>query len=196
MGELLEKNQIMSIVPQDFKNSNKGKVIEIQDRKFLFEVLHEPTGISQNNVLEFYSQTKNGMLYFSSNILELNGNILTIAVPKKHRFLQRRAFTRISYMKDIECKLDGKSYKVKSVDISAGGMKLRTKEYLDINAEYDVNIKLLGDENIQSKFQLIRIEKNDDGFYTLSGRFINLPNTAKMKMVQFCMRRNLENINK
>ncbi len=29
MNELLEKNQLISIVPQDFKNSNKGKVLNI-----------------------------------------------------------------------------------------------------------------------------------------------------------------------
>jgi c-di-GMP-binding flagellar brake protein YcgR len=196
MSELLEKDQVISIVPQDFRNSNKGKVLDILDKKFLLEVFHDTKGILINNVMEFYSPTKNGMLFFASSVLKIDGNILTVLIPKKHRFLQRRAFTRINFRKDIDCKLDGKAYKVKSLDLSAGGIKFETKEHLDIDSEYDLGIRLLSEQSVKCKLQSIRVEKNDEGTYTLSGRFKNLSNIDRMTLIQFCMRRNIEKMNK
>lgn len=196
MSELLEKDQVISIVPQDFRNSNKGKVIDILDKKFLLEVFHDTDGILVNNVMEFYSPTKNGMLFFASSVLKIEDKILTVLIPQKHRFLQRRSFTRVNFMKDIECKLGDKIYKVKSLDLSAGGIKFETQEHLDIDSEYDLNIKLLSEQNITCKLQTIRIEKNDEGSYTLSGRFKNLSDIDRMTLIQFCMRRNIEKMNK
>ncbi len=196
MNELLEKNQVISIIPQDFKNSNKGKVVDIQKELFLLEVLHVPDGILTKQLIEFYAQTKNGMLYFVSDVQEINGNILNVSMPRKHRFLQRRAFTRIKFFQDIECKLGENSYKVTSLDLSAGGMKLKVNEPLDIDSEYDLSIKLLGENYVQCRYEIIKIEKNYDGFYTLSGRFKNLTNIDKMGIIQFCMRKSIENVNK
>lgn len=196
MNELLEKNQVISVVPQDFKNSNKGKIIDVLDRKFLLEVNHAPDGILLNNLIEFYSQTKNGMLYFTSDVTNIEGNVLTVKNPIKHRFLQRRAFTRVKLLKDMTCSLDGKSYSFKSLDISSGGMKLETEETLNINSEYDISLQLIKGQEINCKLEFIRIEKNDKDSYTLSGRFKNLSDIDKMTLMQFCMRRSIENVNK
>lgn len=196
MNELLEKDQVISIIPQNFKNSNKGKIVELQDRKFKVEVEHAPDGILINNLIEFYSQTKNGMLYFTSDVVEIDGNMLTVKSPIKHRFLQRRAFTRVKLMKNMTLSLDGATYKIKSLDISSGGMKLETKEKLDINTEYDLALPLIKEQSINCKLEFIRIEKNDDESYTLSGRFKNLSDIDRMTLVQYCMRRNIENLNK
>jgi len=67
MNELLEKGQEIRIVPQDFRNSNKAKVIDVQDTNFSLEVFHSPDGILLKKMNEFYSPTKNGMLYFVSD---------------------------------------------------------------------------------------------------------------------------------
>jgi c-di-GMP-binding flagellar brake protein YcgR len=196
MNQLLEKNQIISAVPQNFKNSNKGKIIDIQDTNFLLEMIHNPEGFELNNFIEFYSQTNNGMLYFVSDVKEVNGNILKISIPVKHRFLQRRTFTRIKFAQDVEFRLEDKVYSLKSLDLSAGGMKLESSELLDINSEYDLSIKLLGENYIKCRYELIKIEKNKKSIYTISGRFKNLTNIDKMGIIQFCMRKSIENLNK
>lgn len=196
MNELLEKEQVLSIVPQNFNISNKGKIIDIQDRSFSLEVFHEPKGIEPKKLMEFYSQTNNGMLYFSSSAIEIKGNILKVLMPIKHRFLQRRTFTRIKFTQDMSFDLNGKIYKITSVNLSAGGMKLKTDESLDINSEYNLCIKLLDENYVKCKYQPIKIEKNENGSYTLSGRFKNLGNADKMKLIQFCMRKNIENANR
>lgn len=196
MSGLLEKGQVLSIVPQNFRNSNKGKIIDIQEKSFLLEVLHKPEGIVVNNLMEFYSSTKNGMLYFVSSAAVINENLLTVLMPRKHRFLQRRAFTRIKFVQDIEFKSSEEIYNVSSVDLSTGGMKLKTRNSLSIDKEYDLCLKLLGSNFIKCKYQPIKIEKNEDDSYTLSGRFKNLENSDKMKIIQFCMRKNVEKANR
>jgi len=196
MNELVKRDQIISIVPQDFRNANKGKITEVNEDGFSIEVKHSPKGILLNNLIEFYSQTQNGVLYFESDVIKIEDNILTVANPIKHRFLQRRQFTRIKFIQKIELKSEDSLYPITTIDLSAGGMKIKSAENLNIELEYDVCIPLSNDQQINCKFQPIRIEKGDDGFYTLSGRFQNLSNIDKMTLVQFCMKKNIENVNK
>jgi c-di-GMP-binding flagellar brake protein YcgR len=196
MAELLEKEQVLSVVPQDYTHSNKGKILYINERNFSLELFHAPDGIVPQRVMEFYSSTKNGMLYFTSSAAEINGNTLTVLTPRKHRFLQRRTFTRIKFIQEINLETECKSYKAESVDLSAGGMKLRTNESLNIDSEFDLCVKLLDKSFIECKFQPTKIEKNSDDSYTLSGRFQNLANSDKMKLTQFCTRKNIEDLNR
>ena len=196
MRELIKKDQIVDIVPQDFKNSNKGKVLDVNMEGFTMELKYKPEGLFQDHICDFYSLTDNGYLYFESYIRELQNNVISIANPIKHRFLQRRKFTRIPFLTDIELSYSGIKHQARTLDISAGGMKLSTKENINIENEYDVTLKLENELIVNCKYKLIRVEKNDAGIYTISGRFTCLSNVDKMTLVQFCMKKNMENINK
>jgi c-di-GMP-binding flagellar brake protein YcgR len=196
MRELIKKDQIVDIVPQDFKNVNKGKVLDVDMEGFTMELKYVPKGLLQNHICDFYSLTDNGYLYFESYIKELKNNVISIANPIKHRFLQRRKFTRITFLSDIELSCGGVTHKARTLDISAGGMKLSTKENINIEYEYDVTLKLESELVVKCKYKLIRVEKNDAGVYTISGRFTCLSNVDKMTLVQFCMKKDMENINK
>lgn len=196
MRELIKKEQLVTIVPQDFKNSNKGKVLDVNMDGFRMELKYKPEGLLKNHICDFYSMTDNGYLYFESYIQNIENNVISIANPVKHRFLQRRKFTRIKFNEDLTLEYNGSSYNVRTLDISAGGMKLRSQENINMENEYKVSIKLSNDQNIECKYQVIRMEKSDNGFYTISGRFTNLSNIDKMTLVQFCMKKDMENMNK
>ena len=196
MRELIKNEQLVTIVPQDFKNSNKGKVLDVSPEGFRMELKYKPEGLIKNHICDFYSLTDNGYLYFESYIKDLENNVISIANPVKHRFLQRRKFTRIKFMEDLELVWEDTRHKVRTLDLSAGGMKLRTEENVDIEKEYKVSIKLSDEQIINCKYQLIRVEKGDNGIYTISGRFTQLSNIDKMTLVQFCMKKDMENLNK
>ena len=196
MRELIKKEQLVTIVPQDFKNSNKGRVLNVDMDGFRMELKYKPEGLIKNHVCDFYSLTDNGYLYFESYIQNLENNVITIANPVKHRFLQRRKFTRIKFIEDLELTLGDVSHKVRTLDLSAGGMKLQTTENIDMGQEYKVDVKLSEDQHIKCRYQLIRMEKGDNGLYTISGRFVNLSNIDKMTLIQFCMKKDMENKNK
>ena len=196
MIELIKKEQLVTIVPQDFKNSNKGRVLDVDMQGFRMELRYKPEGLIKNHVCDFYSLTDNGYLYFESYIQAIDNNVISIANPIKHRFLQRRKFTRIKFIEDLELTLGDLKHKVRTLDLSAGGMKLRTEENIDIEKVYNVTINLSDEQHIKCQYQLIRVEKGDNGLYTISGRFVNLSNIDKMVLIQFCMKKDMENLNK
>ena len=196
MRELVKVDQDVLIVPKDFKLTNKGKVISVDEKGFQMKVNYPTRGIEINHICEFFSQTENGMLYFESYTSDMENNILTIANPVKHRFLQRRKFTRITFLQDTKLYRDDISYDIQTIDLSAGGLKFKSKEHINIESEYNVDIVLSDEQTITCKIQLIRIEKLDDGMYVLSGKFLILNNIDKMTLIQYCMKKNMEHLNK
>ncbi|HNW25370.1 MAG TPA: PilZ domain-containing protein [Candidatus Gastranaerophilaceae bacterium] len=193
---LLKKEQAINIVPQDFKDATRGKVVDMKEKGFSVELNFEPQNIPKGKKSEFYSSTENGILYFEAKVLDVEGKILKIENPVKHRYLQRRQFTRIKFINEMALHSNNKVIKVNSLDLSAGGMKIQSKDSLDIDTEYMTSIELFGDNEIRCLFEPIRIEKSDDGIYTVSGRFKNMSNVAKMTLVQLCIKKNLETVNK
>lgn len=196
MRELVKNEQLITVVPQDFKKTNRGTVIDVSMEGFKMKLQYKPEGLIVNHICDFYSLTDNGYLYFESYIQALENNILTIANPVKHRFLQRRKFTRIKFMEDLVLSCDDITHNVRTLDLSAGGMKITTSDNIDIEKEYKVTINLSDEQEISCRYQLIRIEKNDSGKYVISGRFTHLNNIDKMTLVQFCMKKDMETVNK
>ena len=196
MRELIKNEQLVTIVPQNFKCTNKGRVIDVSMDGFRMELKYKPEGLIVNHICDFYSFTENGYLYFESYIQALENNVITIANPIKHRFLQRRKYTRIKFIEDLELTNENIVHKVRTLDLSAGGMKIQTKDNINIEKEYKVTIKLSDEQEINCKYQLIRVEKGDNGLYTISGRFIALSNIDKMTLVQYCMKKDMEVLTK
>lgn len=196
MRELVKEEQLVTITPQDFKNSNVGKVLEVRTDGFRMEMKYKPEGLIKNHVCDFYSLTDNGYLYFESYITDVENNVVSVANPVKHRFLQRRKFTRIKFIEEMELTCGNVTHKVTSLDLSAGGMKLRTSENINIEKEYKVTVRLNNEQEVNCKYQLIRVEKGDNGLYTISGRFTQLSNIDKMTLIQFCMKKDMENMSK
>ena len=196
MRELVKNEQLVTIVPQDFKKTNRGTVVDVSMDGFKMKLQYKPEGLMINHICDFYSLTDNGYLYFESYIQALENNVITIANPVKHRFLQRRKFTRVKFLEDLVLTNDGITHNVRTLDISAGGMKITSDDNIDMEKEYNVKIKLSDEQEISCRYQLIRIEKGDSGKYTISGRFTHLNNIDKMTLVQFCMKKDMESMNK
>ena len=72
MNNLFTRGQEFSIVPQNFKYANKGKVVDILERCVVLELENPPIGLEKMKFNEYYSQTRNGMLYFSSAIAKID----------------------------------------------------------------------------------------------------------------------------
>ena len=196
MRELLEKDRKITVVPADFKCANKGTIVEVEPSYFTVELEYEPQGMMRHNYCEFYTQTSHGTLYFDSFPETIEGKKVKIATPAKHKFLQRRQYTRIKFVYDLDLKCGDDVKKITTLDISAGGMKFRTNDNINIEAEYSISLPLSEKQYIDCKFSPIRIEKNENGGYTISGRFGYHNNIDKMTLTQFCTKRSIEIKNK
>lgn len=195
MRELVVENQEVLIIPQNFKGANKGVVTSVRAGDFTLELENEPQNILVNTFCEFYTQTPHGKLYFDSYAKEIEGKTLIIASPAKHKFLQRRQYTRIKFVQDFEINCEEKTVKISTLDISAGGMKFQTDKKIDIDAKYSLAIPISDETVIGVVFEPIRIEKSS-GKYLVSGQFSYGANRDRMMISQFCAKRNVEIKNK
>lgn len=196
MRELIEKDRKITIVPSDFKCANKGTIVDVEPRFFTIELEYEPDGIMRHNYCEFYTQTNHGTLYFDSYPETIEGKRIKIANPAKHRFLQRRQYTRIKFVHELDLSVDNITHKITTLDISAGGMKIRTEENINIEGNYRIILPLSEEQSVECMFSPIRIEKNENGGYTISGRFEYHNNKDKMTLTQYCTKRSIEIQNK
>ena len=196
MRELVVEDQEILMIPQNFKFANKGKVTEVRAGDFTLELNYEPEGILENTYCEFYTQTSHGKLQFDSYAKKIDGKTLIIASPAKHKFLQRRQYTRIKFLTDIEMFLNGAPTKIAVRDISAGGMKFNTKDRIDIDGTYELKLPLTDSLTLACKFQPIRVERHNEGGYTVSGRFVFESTHDRMMITQFCAKRSVEIKNK
>ncbi|MBR1460895.1 PilZ domain-containing protein [bacterium] len=196
MRELVVEGQEVLIIPQNFKYANKGIVKEVRAGDFDLELDYAPEGLLVNTYCEFYTQTPHGKLYFDSFAREIKGNTLVIASPAKHKFLQRRQYTRIKYVHDCVVSLAGNNYNISTMDISAGGLKFKTNDKIDIEGSYAITIPIWESQNVECVFKPIRIEKRSEGGYTVSGQFEYGSSRDKMVLTQFCAKRSVEIKNK
>ena len=107
--------------------------------------------------------------------------------------MQIRAFTRIKFIEELELKYDGNVIKATTQDLAAGGIKLRTKDCLDLNTEYDISLPLAGGDDIICKYKPIKMEKvEEDDIYISAGKLLDVPQKDKMRIIQYCLRKDIE----
>ena len=198
MNELVKIDQDVTIVPNDFNFTNMGAVTEVTPKGFKMKMKYPTNGIKINHICEFYSHTQNGILFFSSYASEIKDNELFIENPIKHRFLQRRQFTRIKFLTETTMRdlTTDKVYNISTVVLSAGGLKFLASESINLDNEYKVEIVLNEEQTVSCILQPIRMEKQDSGKFILSGRFVHQVNVDKMTLIQYCMNKNMEAENK
>lgn len=197
MRELVVENQEILVIPGDVKKACKGIVKSVNAGDFTMELDREPDGLMVNVFCEFYTQTSHGKLYFDSFPKSIDGRTIVIASPAKHKFLQRRQYTRIKYFNNLVISKDGADYNISSLDISAGGMKLKTRDYLDINGSYEISLPLSDTVTLDCTFCPIRMERlANDGGYNISGQFVYKTPHDRMILTQYCAKRSVEIKNK
>jgi c-di-GMP-binding flagellar brake protein YcgR len=201
MRELIEKDAKITVVPHNFKNATKGKITDIYPEGFTVELDYPPEGFLINNYCEFYTQNKYGTVFFTSYPKTIEGNTVKVANPSKHKFLQRRQYRRIKFINDIVMKNKGKDFEITTLDISAGGMKMKTQANIDIEGEYALTLPLSAEQSVDVVFSPIRIEKASGQLgigtgYVLSGQFSFKNDHDKMVMTQYCAKRSIEIRNK
>lgn len=192
MNELLNDGQLIRVVPQDFQYSNRGLIVHILSGCFVIKLAAPPTGLKIGQVIEFYSPTKHGTLFFNSSIAKIDEDKIVVLKPKKHRFLQRRAFTRIKFGEQVELMRDGDVLNATAVDLAAGGIKVTSKESFDIDSTYNIKFPLVGGKDIECQFVPVLVQKSEENIYTVAGKLVHLPYKDRMRIIQYCLRKDIE----
>ena len=187
MREYIQKDKDYYILSRSIDNAAKCRITDAEEEYFTVE-------LSRSGRYEVDESVEKGQLYFETIVKEVNGNKVSIWYPINYKYLQRREYTRINIDENVELETDALKYTAKLLDISAGGMKISTKEQLELLKKYEVKINIENKE-IKCEFEPIRIEANSEKFIS-SGRFTELSNYDRITLVQYCFMKQIENSNK
>lgn len=194
MRNQIYKNKEFYILSRSIDNASKCKVTEVLEDCFKVE-LAAKNKYEEEESVELFTMTPNGQLYFETIVKEVKENIISIWFPISYKYLQRREFSRINLERNIILKLTkDKEIPAKIIDISAGGLKIITKEQLQLLKKYEININI-ENKPICVNFEPIRTETNDNTFIS-SGRFKDISSFDRISLVQYCFRKQIENSNK
>lgn len=197
MKKYIVKEKEFKIIPKDIKSATKCCVTEVDEDSFKVQ-LKTDEQYNKNEVVELFSITPQGLLYFETHVTDVVDNQIKMLYPISHKFLQRREYTRIDFSKNILLKEKDKETNIKAtiLDISAGGMKISSADELSLSKDYKINAEIDRSIKVDCLFQPIRIEADSINGYTVSGRFKILKNIDRISLVQFCFKKQMENQNK
>ncbi len=193
MRNQIKENKEFNIISRSIDNAEKCRVIETCEDCFKVQ-LQNKQKYEKGESVELFAMTEKGQLYFETIIKEAEKDILSIWFPLSYKYLQRREFSRIQVEKDIELKNNNKVISAKISDISAGGLKIVTKEQLELLNSYSISVNIENKE-VNVIFEPIRIESGNNGFIS-SGRFKNINSYDRISLVQYCFRKQIESSNK
>ena len=191
-NEILE-NKEFSILSRSIDNATKCRVVDVSEDSFSVQ-LDIQGKYEVDESVELFTMTSKGQLYFETIIKEVNDDIISMWFPINYRYLQRREYSRIQTVQEIELEYNGSKIIAYISDISAGGLKVITTEQLGLLQEYKIAINI-ENKSIETVFEPIRIETTSKGFVS-SGRFKDISNYDRIALVQYCFRKQIENSNK
>lgn len=193
MRNQITDNKEFYILSRSIDNAEQCKVIEVCEDCFKVK-LKNPRKYETDESVELFSMTSNGQLYFETIVKEVQNDIISIWFPITYKYLQRREYSRVYLNKTITLKSGNNVINAHVIDISAGGLKISTKEQLELLKEYMVSIEI-ENKTLETTFEPIRTEALSSGFIS-SGRYKNISNYDRIALVQYCFRKQIENSSK
>ena len=193
MRNQITENKEFCILSRSIDNAEQCKVIEVCEDCFKVQ-LKNPRKYETDESVELFSMTTKGQLYFESIVKEVQNDIVSVWFPITYKYLQRREYSRVYLNKTITLQDGNNVITAQVVDISAGGLKIITKEQLELLKEYKISIEI-ENKNLETSFEPIRTESSSNGFIS-SGRYKNISNYDRIALVQYCFRKQIENSSK
>ena len=155
---------------------------------------------SIGSTVEVFGVNDVGLVYFETKIQDRVDKKITLKTTNDFSIIQRREYSRVGLNQGSFIFKDKAPDFVLAVeDISAGGIRFITKEQLEIDKHYDIEVVLSNNMKINCSLQPIRINKtnyNNNNAFSISGKFTNLENVDRIVLVQYAFKIKMEEQNK
>ncbi len=201
MKKILATTKDFKIIPENFKSSGLLQILNINDdtieAKVVLDSDQSMNDYSVGTNVEVFGVNDLGLVYFESKILNTDNDKITIKAVQDYSIIQRREYSRVVLEKG-RIKFNDLSQDVveKIEDISAGGLKFVSKQYLEPEKQYKIEISLSNNMCINCAFQPVRVAEIPDDLYVVSGKFIDLENLDRVVLVQYAFKIKMEEQNK
>ena len=175
MQEIIKKGHDFRIIPENFESATIFEVKNINNDDIEI-ILNKATSkeledYKKDTNVEIFGSGAEGLIFFESKVKECRGSTLIVAIPKHYKNIQRREYSRVKFMGEFD--IEGQNDNIISIeDISAGGMKLITKEPLEVAKNYKVKIKLINNMTIECLLHPIRIEEQQNALVQYSFKIL------------------------
>lgn len=183
----------LKIVPDKYESASVFEIKEIQDNKILidlpFAADYELKDYKTCEKVEIFGLARTGLIYFTAEILNKNGKEIVIEYPALIKEIQRRKYSRVRY--DGKLTIKGKeNIKLKTEDISAGGLKFSSNAPFIVGDEYEIKAELINNLVINCTMQPIRVWKTDDNefSYSISAKFKRIRSIDRIALMQYSLR--------
>ncbi len=204
MKEIIESAKDFKIIPNNFKSSGAFDVISVDEEKIKAKLIlvdeKELSDYTTGSSVEVFGVNNVGLIYFETKILDIDNDIISLALVSDYSIIQRREYSRVGLNQGKVIFKDFAPDFIKNVeDISAGGIKLITNNILELDKHYDIEILLSNNMKIECALQPIRIKEIDyegQKCYLISGKFVNLENMDRIVLVQYAFKIKMEEQNK
>ena len=201
MKELIKSVKDFKIIPNNFKSAGAFELIDYNDKvikaKLNLIEKSELDDYKAGSSVEVFGVNNVGLVYFETKIVSKENDIIELALTQDFSIIQRREYSRVGMKQGGITFKDMPQDAVKEVlDISAGGAKILVNQSLDTDKIYDIEVSLSNNMTIDCALKPIRVENNNDGTYTISGKFVNLENVDRIVLVQYAFKIKMEEQNK
>lgn len=204
MKELINSARDFKIIPGNFKSSGAFDFLGIDDEKIKAKLIlldeSELDDYTIGSSVEVFGVNNLGLIYFETKILEKDGYNISLAMVQDYSIIQRREYSRVGLNQGSVVFKDMTPDLVLTIDdISAGGIKFISKQPLELDKYYDIEIKLSNNMKIQCALSPIRIAKTqykDNEAYIISGKFVDLENADRIVLVQYAFKIKMEEQNR
>ena len=190
----LKEIKNLKIVPEKYESSTIFDVIETVDGKVKIKLPlaseFELKDYLENQTVEMFGLSKTGLVYFTSEILNKEGNELFIKYPENFKQIQRRKYSRVPYDGKLEVK-EKENIAIKTEDISAGGLKFTSDTPFMVGDEYEIRVELSNNLVINCTMQPIRVEETEDLNllpYAVSAKFKKIRSIDRIALMQYSLR--------
>ena len=202
MQEIIKKGHDYRIIPENFESATVFELKDVDKDSLKIELTKaledELSDYAKGTNVEIFGSGADGLIFFETKVKEQNGRILCVEIPENYKNIQRREYSRVKFMGEID--LEGQNDNVLYVeDISAGGMKIITRKPLDAAKNYKLTIRLINNLNINCLLHPIRIEEQNDESgtsYAISGCYKDISNIDRIALVQYSFKVLMEAENK
>ncbi len=191
MQNIIAKGQDFRIIPENFESATTFDLKEVGASTLDIEIKCYDNKILSDYKMgakvEIFGSIPDGLVYFQTKVIDANGTRLTIELPENIKNIQRREYSRVKFMGDIEfeCKKD---MVLNVEDISAGGLKMITKEPLKVDSDYPIKITLINNLDIECTFTPIRVQDTiykEKEAYVVSGSYKDISSIERIALVQY-----------
>ena len=171
----MNKPEVKLVPHKEVKDVFKADFLSYdgQNLKLSFEEQVFSEGETFDAILEEGNQLK----FLKTELLSQNNTEFSFFVLSS-RDLIKREYERVSVILDIL----GSGFCAQTINISAGGMQIRSDKGLEINKIHELKIKYDSRE-IFVKYEVLRSKKDKNRFF-ISGKFVDIDKDSRAFIIQ------------